>query len=145
MKKPYLLPHPFLWIGLALLIACAVTSVLCLLPSLGLTFSIVSFFSFQVILPLSFVIMCFSKEKVEDEMISETRHKSLKAAVIIYFAMLLLYPWASLLVTHLTSNYNSIITFQRITTDMVILPAAAYLITFRVKLWKQKKAISHEE
>ena len=145
MKKPYLLPHPFLWIGLALLIASAAVSALNLLPSLRWTFNGVWFIAYHLVLPLSIVMLCFSKEKVEDEMISETRHKSFKAPVIVYFIMLILIPWIDAIITFMSSTMEAINRYKYITSNIVILPAAAYLITFRIKLWKQKKAIGHEE
>lgn len=145
MKKPHLLPHFCIWIGLALLIASAAVSALYLFPSLRWTFNSVWNTAYRGILPLSLVIICFSKEKVEDELITETRHKSLLAPVIIYFALVILEPWASNMVKTMAHTYNTYVHYLNIANSFVLLPAASYLIVFRANLWKQKKAIGHEE
>ena len=147
MKKQHLLPHAWQWVGLAALVAGLVLGIVFFVPyaiqgeykkvyDLGM-------FAFAGLLPLSAIILCFSREKIEDERIDELRKKSLVTAAIIFVVLLFVRPVINAIMCRLLS-FEEVAKFHMIFGPgwwMLFL----YLLIFKISYWVQNKRYSDEK
>jgi hypothetical protein len=151
MKKQHLLPHSWQWVGLAALFLGLIPSLKSFIPFLlsgsdyrqiGVAEAI-SQFGFLIMMPLSAVILCFSREKIEDERIAELRMKSLATTAIIYVILLIIGPLKGIILGRLFSH--------RIISNLHLLFGHGwwmlfiYLLIFKISYWVQNRRYSNEK
>ncbi len=94
-------------------------------------------------MPLSAVILCFSREKIEDERIAELRMKSLATTAIIYVILLIIGPLKGIILGRLFSH--------RIISNLHLLFGHGwwmlfiYLLIFKISYWVQNRRYSNEK
>ncbi len=153
MRKQHLLPHAWQWVGLVALVAGLVLGIIFFVPSvirgeygmsgrMGGT-EILGVLSYYLLLPLSAIILCFSRENIEDERISELRMKSLTTTAVIFVILLIIAPIKSFFIGRLCSptfmwKYNLL--FGQSWWMLFV-----YLLIFKISYWVQNKRYSDEK
>ena len=99
--------------------------------------------SYHLLLPLSAIILCFSREKIEDERIAELRMKSLATTAIIFVILLIFGPVESFFMGRLCSP-----TFMgkyQLLFGQSWWMLFFYLLIFKISYWIQNKRYSDEK
>ena len=149
MKKQHLLPHAWQWVGLVALvigIVCAVYVTLFLAKGdWGQMnyFTSIHELGFLVLTPFSAIILCFTREIIEDERIDELRKKSLVITAIIFVVLLIIGPVKSIILSKLFS-YTTINRYNLI-WDHSWWMLFVYLLIFKISYWVQNKRYSDEK
>ena len=150
MKKKHLLPHAWQWVGLAALVAGLVLGFTIFVPSVirgnygtGEGIEILGELSYLLLLPLSAIILCFSRENIEDERIDELRKKCLVTTAIIFVILLIIGPLKGFFMGRLCSptfmgKYHLILGHS---WWMLFV----YLLIFKISYWVQNKRYSDEK
>lgn len=156
MKKLRMLPHFWMWIGLALLWAGIVLSAAIYIPNIiaGLRNPDminygelnIGMLGYRLAIPLGLVIISLSRETIEDELVTAVRHNALMITAFTYIALLLSGPLRTLMRMALTRYYmpSRMAVFDMLHNEPLIL-LGVYLLVFRITIWKQKKNINYEE
>ena len=161
MKKYHLLDHKWQKIGFALL---AISVVICmvfweaiifdLFPTVrvgksieyspvGQGWATAIIFLF---IPVSFVLMALSQEKLEDERIVETRHQILARIVIFFIVLVFIKFTVNIFLARLLSPvsmfvYTRILNYSTGVTAFI----GYYVLFFKLSLWRQNRELSDEE
>lgn len=153
MKKQHLLPHAWQWVGLVALVAGLVLGIVIYVPlviqgAYGISgrmrgIEIVGELSYLLLLPLSAIILCFSRENIEDERIAELRMKSLATTAIIFVVLLIIRPVEGFFIVRLCSP--TFIGKYQLLLGHSWLMLFVYLLIFKISYWVQNKRYSHEE
>lgn len=161
MKKYHLLDHKWQKIGLALF---AISVVFCMVFWEALIFDL--FPTVRVgksieyspvgqgwatavvflLIPVSFVLMALSQEKLEDERIVETRHQILARMVIFFIVLVFIKFPVNIYLARLLSP-ASLFIYSRILNYFTGVTAfiGYYVLFFKLSLWKQNRELSDEE
>ena len=153
MRKQHLLPHSWQWVGLAALVAGLVLGIIIFVPLVlrgeyGMSGrmggqEIFALLSYHLLLPLSAIILCFSRENIEDERISELRMKSLATTAVIFVILLIIGPVNSFFMVRLCSP-----TFMgkyQLLFGQSWWMLFVYLMIFKISYWVQNKRYSDEK
>ena len=161
MKKYHLLDHKWQKIGFALL---AISVVICMVFWEAIIFDL--FPTVRVgksieyspvgqgwataiiflLIPVSFVLMALSQEKLEDERIVETRHQILARIVIFFIVLVFIKFTVNIFLARLLSPvsmfvYSRILNYSTGVTAFI----GYYVLFFKLSLWKQNRELSDEE
>ena len=98
---------------------------------------------FLVLTPFSAIILCFTREIIEDERIDELRKKSLEITAIIFVVLLIIGPVKSIILSKLFS-YTTINRYNLI-WDHSWWMLFVYLLIFKISYWVQNKRYSDEK
>lgn len=153
MKKQHLLPHAWQWVGLVALVVGIVLSIVIFVPlvlrgNYGMSgrmtgIEILGELSYFLLLPLSAIILCFSREKIEDERIAELRMKSLATTAIIFVILLIIAPIESFFIARLCSP--SFMGKYQLLLGHSWWMLFVYLLIFKISYWVQNKRYSDEK
>lgn len=147
MRKQHLLPHAWQWVGLMALVAGIVLSILFFVPFViqGYTRKVDSIgtIAFGGLLPLSAIILCFTRERIEDERIVELRNKSISITAIIFVVLLFLGPVVNAIIAR-TAGFEFLVKYNHILGNEWWM-LFVYLLIFKISYWVQNKRYSHEE
>ena len=153
MKKQHLLPHAWQWVGLGDLVAGLVLGIVIYVPDVirgefGMSgrmerMEVLGTLSYHLLLPLSAIILCFSRERIEDERIAELRMKSLATTAIIFVILLIIGPVVSFFMVRLCSP--TIMGKYHLLLGQSWWMLFVYLLIFKISYWVQNKRYSHEE
>lgn len=161
MKKYHLLDHKWQKIGFALF---AISVVICMVfweaiifdlfpmirvgtpieySPVGHGWAVVVIF---LLIPVSFVFMALSQEKLEDERIVETRHQIL-ARIVIFFIVLVFIKTIVFIFLARFLSPTSLAMCSRIISYCTGVTAfiGYYVLFFKLSLWKQNRELSDEE
>ena len=153
MKKLCMLPHFWMWIGLALLLAGIVLSASFFFPNImiGLSAGIPNYtkvytgmLAYRLAIPLALIIISLSRESIEDELVSAVRHNALMITAFTYIALLLLTPLMAAIRMLLGITPTQMSALAMLHNQPLIL-FGIYLLVFRITIWKHKKNINYEE
>ena len=161
MKKYHLLDHKWQKIGFALL---AISVVICMVFWEAIIFDL--FPTVRVgksieyspvgqgwataiiflLIPVSFVLMALSQEKLEDERIVETRHQILARIVIFFIVLVFIKFTVNIFLARLLSPVSMFV-YSRILNYFTGVTAfiGYYVLFFKLSLWKQNRELSDEE
>ena len=149
MKKQHLLPHAWQGGGLVALVAGLVLGSLFFIPNVikgdwsgsgPVLFGELGYF---LLLPLSLIVLCFSRERIEDERIVELRMNSIVTTAIIFVVLLIIRPVISFFIVRLSTpmfmgKYQTLL-------GQSWWMLFVYLLIFKISYWVQNKRYSHEE
>ena len=161
MKKYRMLDHKWQKIGFALL---AISVVICMVfweaiifdlfptvrvgksieySSVGQGWATAIIF---LLIPVSFVLMALSQEKLEDERIVETRHQILARIVIFFIVLIFIKFTVNIFLARLLSPVSMFV-YSRILNYFTGVTAfiGYYVLFFKLSLWKQNRELSDEE
>ena len=99
-----------------------------------------------LLIPVSFVLMALSQEKLEDERIVETRHQILARIVIFFIVLVFIKFTVNIFLARLLSPvsmfvYSRILNYFSGVTAFI----GYYVLFFKLSLWKQNRELSDEE
>ena len=99
-----------------------------------------------LLIPVSFVLMALSQEKLEDERIVETRHQILARIVIFFIVLVFIKFTVNIFLARLLSPvsmfvYTRILNYSTGVTAFI----GYYVLFFKLSLWKQNRELSDEE
>ena len=99
-----------------------------------------------LLIPISFVLMSLSQEKLEDERIVETRHRILARIVIFFIVLVFIKFTVNIFLARLLSPvsmflYSRILNYSTGVTAFI----GYYLLIFKLSLWKQNRELNDEE
>ena len=153
MKKQHLLPHAWQWVGLVALIAGLVLGIVIFVPlviqgAYGISgrmtgTEILGELSYLLLLPLSAIILCFSRENIEDERVTDLRMKSLATTAIIFVILLIIGPVKGFFMVRLCSP--TVMGKYQLLLGHSWWMLFVYLLIFKISYWVQNKRYSHEE
>ena len=97
-------------------------------------------------IPVSFVLMALSQEKLEDERIVETRHQILARIVIFFIVLVFIKFTVNIFLARLLSPvsmfvYTRILNYSTGVTAFI----GYYVLFFKLSLWRQNRELSDEE
>ena len=147
MKKQHFLPHAWQWVGLVALVAGVVLSIVFFVPFITHGYSKeadnLGTVAFAGLMPLSAIVLCFSREKIEDERVVELRNKSISITAIIFVVLLFLGPAVNAIIAR-TAGFDFLAKYHWLfAPDWWML--FVYLMIFKISYWVQNKRYSHEE
>lgn len=148
MKKQHLLPFPWQKAGYALLLAGIVLSAIFYIPEVlrgeyGTADNPVGTLSFFVLLPLSAIILCFSRERVEDERIEELRMRSVSITAVVFVILLFVRPIVSFFLARLFPA--GVLGKWHLIFSSAWWMLFVYLLIFKITYWIQDKRYSNEK
>ena len=99
-----------------------------------------------LLIPVSFVLMALSQEKLEDERIVETRHQILARIVIFFIVLVFIKFTVNIFLARLLSPvsmfvYTRILNYSTGVTAFI----GYYVLFFKLSLWRQNRELSDEE
>ena len=99
-----------------------------------------------LLIPVSFVLMALSQEKLEDERIVETRHQILARIVIFFIVLVFIKFTVNIFLARLLSPVSMFV-YSRILNYFTGVTAfiGYYVLFFKLSLWKQNRELSDEE
>ena len=148
MKKQHLLPFAWQKAAYALLLAGITLSAIFYFPEVlrgeyGTSDNLVGTLSFFVLLPLSAIILCFSRERVEDERIEELRKRSISITAVVFVILLFVRPIVGLFLARLFPV--SVIGKCHLIFSPAWWILFVYLLIFKITYWIQDKRYSNEK
>ena len=153
MKKQHLLPHAWQWVGLVALVAGLVLGFTIFVPSVirgeygtagrSEGIEVLGLLSYHLLLPLSAIILCFSRERIEDERIDELRKRSLVTTAIIFVILLIIGPIKGFFMGMLCSP--TVMGKYQLLLGRSWWMLFVYLLIFKISYWVQNKRYSDEK
>lgn len=140
-KKSFLFPHSCQQVGWWLILTCLILAVtfLCVIENTSDSFNTMRVLqaSIVVLSSIGLLLLCLSKEKIEDEYISYLRIRTTTWIIVYVFVvsairsiLLLILPWFASV-----SVQGSIFTIMSVAITNPILLGIVYLIIFKLSIW----------
>ena len=144
VAKPFLLPHKWQKIGLAIAVAVFVFNLFTMLFHLQAK-SVLSLIS-ALVIPVSLTVVAFSKEKADDERIDVFRWNALFKTVILFFILSFLIAVFEFILPHFC-DLKTTVNIIRIVAVLTGWTAfmVYYLLIFKISLHKENKSLDNEE